>query len=86
MKLFVHFNSVSLVARPLYSQRWHVTWVTGAFVNIAKLPELLRRSNAGQVLMSAFGGKADIPLTSHDVRYDPQETCAALKKKCSFLC
>ena len=32
--------------------------------DVAKLPELLRRAfNAGQVLMSAFGGKADIGWT-----------------------
>jgi hypothetical protein len=28
--------------------------------NIAKLPELLRRAEHGPVLMSAFGGKADM--------------------------
>jgi hypothetical protein len=31
--------------------------------NIAKLPELLRYRNAGRVLMSAFGGKADMTRT-----------------------
>jgi hypothetical protein len=35
--------------------------------NIAKLPELVH--NAGQVLMSAFGGKADIPSADLDVRF-----------------
>ena len=35
--------------------------------NIAKLPELLH-CNAGQVLMSAFGGKADIGWRRFNVR------------------
>jgi hypothetical protein len=35
--------------------------------NIAKLPELLRRAEHGPVLMSAFGGKADMVMNGPNV-------------------